>query len=616
MFTSADALADRVIETVGKTIVLALPLGLGKANHVANALFARAGADPSITLRIFTALTLEKPRGASELQRRFLDPVIDRLFGGYPDLDYAKALRSGDMPPNIEVHEFFFLAGRWLGVDGAQQSYIAANYTHVVPMLIAAGVNVVGQLVSAKQMVAGQPHYSLSCNPDLTVEMLQARGEGRAAFLFVGQVNAELPFMGGDAAAPETAFSHVLDGEACQFPLYAPPNQPVPLSDYAAALHAARLVQDGGTLQIGIGAIGDALAQALMLRQRENAAFREIAARLDGNAAGAADAPFDEGLYGLSEMLVSSFLDLIEAGIVKREVDGHLLHSAFFLGPKAFYRRLREMPDAERAKLGMTSVGFVNALYGGEDVKRAARVKARFFNKAMMVTMLGAVVSDGLESGRVVSGVGGQYNFVAQAFALPDARSVIFVNATRQEGGRTVSNLRWSYGRETIPVHLRDVIVTEYGFADLRGRPDADVVKAMLRIADSRFQDGLLSEAKSNGKVETGFELPESWRQNTPERIAEALAPAKARGLLPDFPFGSDFTETEKRLIPALQRLQTASASRLSLLGLAIAGARADEPNESEQECLRRMGLDDPQTMTDRVYRALLMAALEAERPS
>src|SRR5438128_9936308 len=93
-FDQADAVADAIIARVGKNIVLALPLGLGKANHVANALFARAAADASIELRIFTALTLEKPHGRSLLERRFMQPLSERLFGGYPDLAYAVALHQ------------------------------------------------------------------------------------------------------------------------------------------------------------------------------------------------------------------------------------------------------------------------------------------------------------------------------------------------------------------------------------------------------------------------------------------------------------------------------------------------------------------------------------------
>jgi hypothetical protein len=78
-FADADRIAEAIIAKVGKKIVLGLPLGLGKAPHIANALFARASADPSIKLTIFTALTLEKPRYKNVLERRFLEPVIERL---------------------------------------------------------------------------------------------------------------------------------------------------------------------------------------------------------------------------------------------------------------------------------------------------------------------------------------------------------------------------------------------------------------------------------------------------------------------------------------------------------------------------------------------------------
>lgn len=62
-FNAVEACIDALLQKVGKKIVLGLPLGLGKANHFANALYARAAADPSISLTIFTALTLERPRG-------------------------------------------------------------------------------------------------------------------------------------------------------------------------------------------------------------------------------------------------------------------------------------------------------------------------------------------------------------------------------------------------------------------------------------------------------------------------------------------------------------------------------------------------------------------------
>ncbi len=299
------------------------------------------------------------------------------------------------------------------------------------------------------------------------------------------------------------------------------------------------------------------------------------------------EAPFVNGLHGVSEMLVEGFLDLARAGVLTREVDGTLLQAGFFVGSRAFYRALREMPAVERAKLRMAAISWVNELYGDEVAKRAARVKARFVNNAMMATLLGAVVSDALDDGRVVSGVGGQYNFVAQAFALEDARSVIALRATRSGQGRATSNIRWNYGHTTIPRHLRDLVVTEYGVADLCGKSDRDVIAAMLAITDSRFQDELVRQAKAAGKLERGYELPRECRDNTPDRIAQALAPLRERGLLPTFPFGSDFTPVEQRLLPALRLL--GQATRLRLARLALRGLRAGAPPPEVKECLERM---------------------------
>src|SRR3989454_4625727 len=87
------------------------------------------------------------------------------------------------------------------------------------------------------------------------------------------------------------------------------------------------------------------------------------------------------------------------------------------------------------------------------------------------------------------------------------ARSDVMLRATRRADRRTTSNIRWNYGHTTIPRHLRDVVVSEYGIADLRGKTDRDVIAAMLAIADSRFQDELLRRAKDAGKIEKSFEL-------------------------------------------------------------------------------------------------------------
>jgi Acetyl-CoA hydrolase/transferase C-terminal domain len=609
IFSDPEAIAEDIIRDVGKKLVVGLPLGLGKANHVINALYARAAADRSIDLTFFSALTLEKPRPANLLEARFIGPVIDRLFGGYPDLAYVPPLRAGALPPNIRVIEFFFLAGQWLHVPYAQQHYISTNYTHAASYVLAQGLNVIPQLV-AKRIVDGSARYSLSCNTDTTLELLGARAQGRAAFRLIGQVNSELPFMPGPGDLPAEEFSALLDSAETDFPLFAPPAEPISDTKYAIGLHTAGLVRDGGTLQIGIGQVGDALAQSLILRDRDSAQYSSIMRRLAPEAELSAleTGPFEKGLYGVSEMVTEAFLGLIEAGILRRAVDGVILHGAFFLGPRSFYRALREMTPEQIARIQMRPVSFTNELYGDEETKRAARLDARFVNNTMMVTLLGAAISDGLEGGQVVSGVGGQYNFVAQAFALQGGRSILALEAVRA-GARAQSNIRWSYGHETIPRHLRDIFVTEYGVADVRGKSDADVIAAMLNIADSRFQDELARVAKDAGKLPKSYEIPAAYRENLPERITAALKPAREAGLLPSFPFGSDFTEVEQRLIPALQLLQDAQRTPLHLASLLWRGIRRI-PDAADEQCLARLGLDQPASFAERIYRALVSAAL------
>ncbi len=395
-------------------------------------------------------------------------------------------------------------------------------------------------------------------------------------------------------------------------PLFAPPKQPGGVAEYAAGLHVARLVRDVGTLQIGIGSMADAVARALIVRHHHNESFRSLIGELSPEpvqAPGDQLAPFEDGLYGLSEMLVDTFLDLHDAGILKREVAGKVLSAAFFLGPQSLYRRLRDMDGETRDRFAMRSVSHVNELYGGEDHKRRERPHARFINQGMMATLLGAVISDGLDNGQVVGGVGGQYNFAAQAFALAGARSVITLSATRTSGGKTLSNIRWAYGHCTVPRHLRDIVVTEYGIADLRGKTDAQVIAAMLSVADSRFQGELLAEAKKAGKIAADYEIPASFRDNRPDRIAALLASEHNDRLMPPFPFGTDFTDTEQQLVPVLQVISGLAHSRLQLGRLALEGVITGSAGRQVAEGLARMGLDKPRTARDRFYRWLLKGA-------
>ena len=612
-FEDPYAVADAIIGKVGKKIVAALPLGLGKACHIANALVERALDDPSIDLQIFTALTLTTPQTKSDMRARFLGPAKTRLFGDYPEFLYTKLMRENKLPYNIKVYEFFLMAGQWLDNETAQRNYIPANYTYALPYLLERGLNVVLPLIAKQD---GQ--YSFSCNPDIMADLLKARHEGQADFVFAGQTNDALPFMYGEAVFPEDEIDFLLDNSALNFELYSAPKRPVSLADQAIGLHAARLVEDGGTLQIGIGSIGDAIAKALILRHKNNDRYKQLVHHLDSgnNPAGFYhDDPFEEGLYGLSEMFVDAFLHLAENNILKREVNGAIFHGGFFVDCHDFYKKLRDMPEEKRKRFQMMPVSFTNELYHGEDEKREARVKARFINNAMMATVRGAIVSDALDDGRVISGVGGQYNFAAQSFALEDARFMITLPSTRLSKGEAVSNIVWSYGHVTLPWHMRDIVITEYGVADLRGKTDEEAIKAMLAITDSRFQDALLERAKSAGKIDKNWRIPNHLKNNTPERIEKILKAARAENLLPEFPFGSDFTDVEQRLMPALKVLKNKVHSKKELACLFFKGLGIRKIEPEKTRCLERMDLAQPSSLKEFVLQKILLAALKSADP-
>jgi len=296
--------------------------------------------------------------------------------------------------------------------------------------------------------------------------------------------------------------------------------------------------------------------------------------------------------------------------------NGQVLHAGFFLGPRGFYAALRDLPEDTRSRFGMRGVGYINQLYGADQELRVLqRRDARFINSTMMVTLLGAAVSDGLESGRVVTGVGGQYNFVAMAHALPGARSILCLRATRTVRGRTTSNIVWSYGHETIPRHLRDIVITEYGIADLRGRTDEEIIVALLNIADSRFQDELLDKARAAGKISAGYRIPDAARDNTPQRLAGALRELRQQGFFSEYPFGTDLSAEEIALVRALSYLDAHAGSTRAMLATAAAAAVVGSDGIARHAAaLKRMGLDQPANLRERLEQRLLVLGLDATR--
>jgi hypothetical protein len=195
-----------------------------------------------------------------------------------------------------------------------------------------------------------------------------------------------------------------------------------------------------------------------------------------------------------------------------------------------------------------------------------------------------------------------------QAMDLPDARSILCVRATREKHGEVQSNIRYRYGSQTVPRPLRDIVVTEYGCVDLRGRTDAEVIAALLGVADSRFQPALLAQAQRHGKIARDFSLPDAQRSNTPQRLADGFRTSRAAGQFSEFPFGTDFTADEIELSHALRHLSQATAGPRRWRTLA--GALLRSANPAQAACIERMGLTQPRSAREWLYRQLLREAL------
>lgn len=635
---SIEHAVDEVLARLPLHIHMGMPLGLGKPNRFANALYRRVAQLPERQLTIYTALSLGRPSLGDGLQRRFLEPFVERVFGDYPELDFLADLRRDSLPANIRVEQFFMQPGSLLHSTSAQQDYVSSNYSHAARDINAAGLNLVAQLVARDPQQPGR--LSLSCNPDITLDMLPMIAKRRAAgetILLLGQVHSDLPYMPGDSEIDAAAFDLLIDEDE-RSTLFSTPNMPVGVQDHCIGLHASTLVRDGGTLQIGIGSMGDALTAALLARQADNEGYRALLADLQVDCwqplidrEGGVE-PFAQGLYGCSEMFVNGLLALVDAGIVRRKVyptlelqqqandgvldaasavGGVLIHGGFFLGPRSFYQRLRELPKDKLAEFNMTAISYINELYGDEALKRLQRRDARFINSAFTMTLMGAAVSDQLQDGRVLSGVGGQYNFVAQGHALADARSVLILRSWRESAGEVSSNIVWEYGHCTIPRHLRDIVITEYGIADLRGKSDAKVIEALLNISDSRFQPGLMEQAQKAGKLAKDFRLDPRFADNRPQRLQNIQA--RHRHLFPEYPLGSDLSAQERDLLRALNWLK--SKFKLSeILELGKAALDAPDP-EAFPAHLERMGLEQPEGLREDLYQRFLLAGLQATAP-
>jgi acyl-CoA hydrolase len=275
----------------------------------------------------------------------------------------------------------------------------------------------------------------------------------RRAPLVIAQVNPNMPRTGGNAFLHRSQIDVYVEVDE---PLV--PSPPATVGDVERAIgaHVARCVPDGATVQVGIGAIPQAVLEAL-------GDHRDLA---------------------LHSLLVDQALSLIERGVVtaaRKRIHRGRLDLAEIMGTRRLFDAVHDL-----ALISMDSSGFVHDPHVVAQLDRFVAI-----NSALEVDLAGQVTAESL-GGRQVAGVGGQFDFVMAASRSHGGASVIALPSTGRGG--TVSRIvpRLTAGAAvTTPRFVADWVVTEHGAARLRGQGERARAAALVAVADPRFRDEL-----------------------------------------------------------------------------------------------------------------------------
>ncbi len=282
----------------------------------------------------------------------------------------------------------------------------------------------------------------------------------RRAPLVIAQVNPRMPRTLGNAFLHRSQVDAWVEVDE---PLVEYPPTAVGEVERRIAAHVAGLVPDGATIQIGIGAIPQAVMEAL---------------------GGKKD-------LGVHSLLVDHMLPLIETGVItnaRKRLHPGRMDVGEIMGTVRLFAWSHENPliNMEPSDL-VHDPQVVGTL--GDFVS---------VNSALEVDLLGQVNAESVE-GRQLAGVGGQFDFVLGVSRAAGGRSIIALPASGKSGAlsRIVSRLP-AGARVTTPRFLADYVVTEYGVAALKGKSDAGRRRELLRIAHPAFRDSLEREAATS----------------------------------------------------------------------------------------------------------------------
>ena len=366
--------------------------------------------------------------------------------------------------PNVHyLSGFFGPLERMLRDAGANIGFAPADFRRLAPLLAEQAPRVMATVAAPPDQ---NGFCSLSLHSGGTIAELHRAGTDPDRLLVV-EVSKRFPNTKG--LPPE--YPHALhvdqidvlvESEAAPLGL---PDPPPTEADRAIAEHAARFIPDGATLQTGIGSIPSTLVQIL--------------------------AEGDGGGYGVhSEMFTTGLMRLHESGKVtneKGQFDGVSV-TTFAFGTEELYGWLDGNQD-----VAFLPVDVVN----NPDVIARNRGIVTI-NGALAIDIHGQVVADTLD-GRQFSGIGGHEDFVAGPGLSLDDRSLLCLPSTATVDDKLISRIvPWFDAGAVIttPRHQIDVVVTEYGIAELQGKTVHQRGEALAAIAHPDFRDELMEAAE------------------------------------------------------------------------------------------------------------------------
>ncbi|MFA7270361.1 MAG: acetyl-CoA hydrolase/transferase C-terminal domain-containing protein [Sterolibacterium sp.] len=280
--------------------------------------------------------------------------------------------------------------------------------------------------------------------------MLEA---ARQARVVIAEVNEQAPWTYGSDQLASTPIHYLVRTSR---PLLEVKTQPLGEIEHRIGAHAAPYISDGAVLETGIGAIPDAILAALRGHR-------------------------DLGVH--SGMLGDSIIDLIEAGVVTnrlKPIDTGISVCGLLLGTQRLYRYAHQNPGIRLSPSWFTHRAAVMANFQ----------KFVAINSALEVDISGQVNAE-VTNGRYVGAIGGQGDFVRAANASPQGRSIIALPSTAKGGSISRIVVRFADGVTTTPRSDADLVVTEWGVAELRGQALAERARRMIAIAHPAFREQL-----------------------------------------------------------------------------------------------------------------------------